>query len=38
VVYRVGDQVGAWSYPGLGMLGVGMSGIAIVAVPVSLLW
>jgi len=38
VVYRLGDQVGAWSYAGLGMLGLGMTGIAIVAVPVSLLW
>ena len=38
VVYRLGDQVGAWSYAGLGMFGLGMNGIAIVAVPISLLW
>jgi AAA family ATP:ADP antiporter len=38
VVYRLGDQVGAWSYAGLGLLGLGMTGIAIVAVPVSMLW
>ncbi|MDZ4347327.1 MAG: MFS transporter [Candidatus Binatia bacterium] len=38
VVYRLGDQVGAWSYAGLGLLGMGMTGIAIVAVPISLLW
>jgi len=38
VVYRLGDQVGAWSYAGLGLLGIGMTGIAIVAVPISLLW
>ena len=38
VVYRLGDQVGAWSYAGLGILGLGMTGIAIVAVPISLLW
>ncbi len=38
VVYRLGDQVGAWSYAGLGMFGLGMTGIAIVAVPISLLW
>jgi AAA family ATP:ADP antiporter len=38
VVYRLGDQVGAWSYAGLGLLGLGMTGIAIVAVPISLLW
>ncbi|MBI3065856.1 MAG: MFS transporter [Deltaproteobacteria bacterium] len=38
VVYRLGDQVGAWSYAGLRMFGLGMNGIAIVAVPISLLW
>lgn len=38
VVYRLGDQVGAWSYAGLGLLGLGMTGIAIAAVPLSLLW
>lgn len=38
VVYRLGDQVGAWSYAGLGFLGFGMTGIALVAVPISLAW
>ena len=38
VVYRLGDQVGAWSYAGLGLLGVGMTGIALVAVPISCAW
>jgi len=38
VVYRLGDQVGAWSYAGLGFLGLGMTGISLVAVPLSLLW
>jgi AAA family ATP:ADP antiporter len=38
VVYRLGDQVGAWSYAGLGLLGFGMTGIALIAVPVSLAW
>jgi AAA family ATP:ADP antiporter len=37
-VYRMGDQLGAWSYAGLGLLGLAMSGIAIVAVPLSLAW
>ncbi|MGH7845757.1 MAG: NTP/NDP exchange transporter, partial [Candidatus Binatia bacterium] len=37
-VYRAGDQVGAWSYGLLSFLGLGMSGIAIVAVPVSVIW
>ena len=38
VVYRLGDQVGSWSYAGLGALGLGMAGIAWVAVPLSALW
>ena len=38
VVYRLGDQVGAWSYASLGWFGFGMTGISIVAVPVSILW
>ena len=38
VVYRLGDQVGAWSYAGLGFLGLGMTGISLVAVPLSVLW
>ena len=38
VVYRTGDQAGAWTYAGLGLLGMSMTGIAIFAVPLSLLW
>ena len=38
VVYRSGDQIGSWSYALLGYLGLGLSGIAIVAVPLSLVW
>jgi AAA family ATP:ADP antiporter len=38
VVYRLGDQVGAWSYAGLGALGLGMTGVALVAVPISCAW
>ncbi|MEO6164771.1 MAG: MFS transporter [Candidatus Binatia bacterium] len=38
VVYRLGDQVGAWSYAGLGALGLAMTGVSIVAVPISILW
>ena len=37
-VYRLGDQVGAWSYAGLGALGLAMTGISLVAVPISLVW
>jgi AAA family ATP:ADP antiporter len=38
VVYRTGDQMGAWSYAGLGFLGLAMTGISIVAVPISIAW
>jgi AAA family ATP:ADP antiporter len=38
VVYRMGDQVGAWSYAALGLLGFAVTGVAVVAVPVSLAW
>jgi ATP:ADP antiporter, AAA family len=38
VVYRAGDQVGAWSYALLGAVGLGMTGIALAAVPISLVW
>jgi AAA family ATP:ADP antiporter len=38
VVYRTGDQVGAWSSAALGFLGLSMTGISIVAVPISIAW
>ena len=38
VVYRAGDQVGAWSYAFLGFLGLGLTGVALAAVPISLVW
>jgi ATP:ADP antiporter, AAA family len=38
VVYRAGDQVGAWSYALLGFLGLGLTGVAVAAVPISLVW
>ncbi len=38
VVYRGGDQVGAWTYAGLGVLGLGTAGLAYVAIPLSALW
>lgn len=37
-VYRGGDQIGAWSYAGLGALGIGMAGIAFATVPIAGLW
>lgn len=38
VVYRAGDQVGSWSYLLLSTLGLGIAGVALVAVPLSALW
>jgi len=38
VVYRAGDQIGAWSYAALGFMGLAMAGISIVAVPISIAW
>lgn len=37
-VYRFGDQVGAWSYAGMAVFGLGASGLAFVMVPFSALW
>jgi len=36
--YRVGDQIGAWSYGGLHALGLGLASISFVAVPVVAGW
>ena len=38
VVYRVGDQAGAWSWTAMNALGLGGSLIAWLAVPLSLFW
>ena len=38
VVYRSGDQVGSWAYVALIALGLNLTGVAIVAVPLSLAW
>ena len=38
VVYRLGDQVGAWSSALIGALGMGTSVAALVAIPISCLW
>jgi AAA family ATP:ADP antiporter len=38
VVYRAGDQIGAWSYGLLSFLGLGMTGIAMAAIPISVAW
>lgn len=36
--YRVGDQLGAWSYRGLHDVGLGLNAISWVAVPVTAVW
>jgi ATP:ADP antiporter, AAA family len=38
VVYRGGDAVSAWAYDGLRALGLGLSAIAFIAVPLSVVW
>lgn len=38
VVYRLGDQIGAWSYAGLVALGWDLRGISYAAIPISALW
>ena len=37
-VYRAGDQIGAWAYVFMGIIGLGMTGIAFAAVPLSAVW
>ncbi|MDB4878440.1 MAG: hypothetical protein JWM41_4886 [Gemmatimonadetes bacterium] len=37
-VYRGGDQIGAWFYAGLTVLGLSLAGISFVAVPLSAVW
>jgi AAA family ATP:ADP antiporter len=38
VIYRTGDQIGAWSYGLLSFLGLGIAGVAFVAAPLSAAW
>lgn len=38
VVYRSGDQVASWGYAGLMGLGFGLMQMAVIAVPLSLVW
>jgi AAA family ATP:ADP antiporter len=37
-VYRLGDQLGAWGVAGLRALGAGAAELALVAIPIALLW
>jgi AAA family ATP:ADP antiporter len=38
VMVRGGDAMSGWLFEGLRMLGIGLSGISFVAVPVAVLW
>ncbi len=38
VIYRSGDVISAWAYTGLQALGLGLSAIAFIAVPVAGVW
>jgi len=38
VVYRGGDAIAGWLYAGLSALGLGTTGIALVAVPLAAVW
>ncbi|SFA96781.1 NTP/NDP exchange transporter [Azotobacter beijerinckii] len=38
VIYRGGDQVASWGYAGLMGLGLGLTQMAVIAVPVSVAW
>ena len=38
VVYRAGDAVSAWVYAGMRSLGMNLSAIALIAVPLALFW
>jgi AAA family ATP:ADP antiporter len=37
-VYRVGDQLGAWSYTAMMYFGLGLTGLGLTMLPVSLIW
>jgi AAA family ATP:ADP antiporter len=38
VVYRGGDAVSGWAFAGLKALGLGLTGIALLSVPLALVW
>ncbi|MDN3518100.1 MFS transporter [Aquisalimonas lutea] len=38
VVYRGGDAIAGWVYAGLAAMGLGITGISLVAVPLALVW
>jgi AAA family ATP:ADP antiporter len=38
IVYRIGDQIGAWSTAAFRGLGLGIAELALVAIPIAALW
>ena len=38
IVYRSGDAISAWVYAAMRSVGIGLSGIALIAVPLALVW
>jgi ATP:ADP antiporter, AAA family len=38
VVYRGGDAVSGWAFTGLTALGLGLTGVAVVALPIAAVW
>lgn len=38
MIYRGGDQVASWGYAGLMGLGFGLTQMAVIAVPLSVIW
>jgi AAA family ATP:ADP antiporter len=37
-VYRAGDQIGAWAYPALRALGLGLAGVSAIGMPLAAGW
>ena len=37
-IYRLGDQIGAWSYAALGAVGLGAVAASVVAAPLAAVW
>lgn len=37
-IYRLGDQVGAWSWAALSAVGLGVAGVSMTAFPLSIIW
>jgi AAA family ATP:ADP antiporter len=37
-IYRAGDQIGAWTSPAVGWMGLGMAGVSFIAAPLAAIW